>query len=665
MEIFNYYLKKILVVIFFVNVSSFLNEDSICNLSKSSISVSLYSLKYQFPLEQSENGMPVFLGRLNTIIHVKQSVNFLCINENLVKDIFNTKLYRTNSKHFEEQNNNINEIQFHKINISEKNMIIYKFKQPLISGNYRLDFEKFWGYINVNEQKGIFTQKSLLNHYFVLKMYMSDEYSIPFPTIFSSSSRSSFELDIIHPQNTTAVSSTKSSFNDKIGYENMWQNTKFKKTNSISFSNFGFFILPSEYKIIMYNESLPSVSLYYNWIQIMKNEKNIKSIYEAKTSEVAGLFKEVNIRFSDEILIKNIYMIEDNDIYTDSSYIFNSTNTYSGIIINSLKCDLEKKLQIILQQFIGNILKFEPPSNSEYNAQKDHFIENNINNVIIDDIFKKSGDNDYEKYKIKRYLELSIKDQLNFLQNDSMTDYKNISIHEKANEFTKFSSVSNTLLTIKNILGEKIFKERLKQYVEIYKFNDVEEDMFWSMMTNGFYSSKICFCDVLKILKYWKSDLILRIETDKESLYSFNFINKNTNIKNDTIPIVIELSSINGKNNTRKQMKLPIQFLTKKLANIERFERNNGEILFLSNIEFTYNYRTFYDYYLWKEIFQFMKTYPSSLKISEKTYLIETFCYQLSYDGIENYNDILSEFKKQLINLPVQPINCLIPAQNI
>uniref|UniRef100_A0A0N5BVT4 Uncharacterized protein n=1 Tax=Strongyloides papillosus TaxID=174720 RepID=A0A0N5BVT4_STREA len=238
-------------------------------------------------------------------------------------------------------------------------------------------------------------------------------------------------------------------------------------------------------------------------------------------------------------------------------------------------------------------------------------------------------------------------------------------MHEKASEFIKFSSVSNTLLTIKNILGENIFKERLKQYVEIYKFNDVKEDMFWSMMTNGFYSSKICFCDILKILKNWKSDLILKIETDKESLYSFNFINNNTNIQNDTIPIIIELSSIDGKNNTRKQLKLPIQFLTKKIANIERFERNNGEILFLSNVEFTYNYRTFYDYYLWKEIFQFMETYPSSLKISEKTYLIETFCYQLSYDGIENYKDILSEFKKQLINLPVQPINCLIPAQNI
>ncbi|CEF67894.1 Hypothetical protein SRAE_2000255600 [Strongyloides ratti] len=658
MEIFKNFWKQILIIFLFFNI---LNAKTICSHSKSSIKVSLYSLKYQLPLEQSENGAPVFLGSLSTIIQIEQSINFLCVNENLAKDIYNVKLYQGSS--IKEDGNNKTEIYLKKSSFTEEGMIIYELQRPLICGIYHIKFEKYWGNISLDEKKGIFTKKSILNHFFGTKIDTIDEYYIPFPTIDSLSTRHSFELEIVHPQNTTVISNSESLSEHTIGTENIWKKTIFRKTNNIPLSYFGFFILPSEYRKINYNLSYPSISLYYNWVNTIQNELNKKSINEEKMIEIFNLFKMVNFQFSDEILIKNINIIKDDNFLFNSNDSLN--NIYNGIIVNDLKNDRELNLKIILKQFTMNILRFKSLNDLKENNNDKNFIENNINNVIIGDVIRKIGENDYENFKMKKYLEISLKDQLNYFQNYSMISIDTNSTFEKTNVYKNLLSVTNTLLSLKKIIGESIFYDRLKQFVEIYKFEDVDEETFWSMITKGLRIPGTCFCDILKILKYSKSDLILRIETDKESLFSFNFINPNKDNNNNTIPLFLNLLSINGKNNTRKELKLPIQLLTKKIANIGQFKRNDGEVLFLNNLDYMNNYRTFYDYFLWEEIFFFMEKYPSIFRTSEKIYLIETFCYQLSYDGIDNYKNILNDFKKHLNKLPIQPINCIIPSQNI
>uniref|UniRef100_A0A0N4ZG84 DNA-directed RNA polymerase n=1 Tax=Parastrongyloides trichosuri TaxID=131310 RepID=A0A0N4ZG84_PARTI len=596
--------------------------------------------------------MPVFLGSLDIVMNVKQLVNTICISENLAKDIYNIRLYHGRPKENVEEYENFESIDIYRSNLTEYDHFVYEIENPLICGIYHLKFEKFWGIINTEKKEGIFTKKSIVNHFIGTNINESDRETIPFPTLYSSSIRYSFNLEIIYPQNTSIISIGKEVTNKNHNFGNIWQSKTFNKSKKIPMYSFGFFILPGEYRMIANNTNFPFISSYYNWINFIQNKDD--SIYQLQKHvfKWMNFYKMVNKRFTDEMILQNINLIYDNNILPH--------NNYFGIVFNDRKNDNALQIQQIIRQFTRIILRFSS-SETSFNNMRDNstnnFIEDNIDTYILEDIYKELGDDTYETFKIEKYLRMSLIDQSSNSSSKIIYDNELIKSNRSLNE--KRLSTYNTLLMIKNIIGSEIFNNIFKQFFEINKFKNINEDDFWSFIFNGFKVNNVCLCDIIQSLKHSDKDLILRMETTEESPLSFNFLNNNYDKNNKTIPLIFELMSINGVSNERNIIKLPVQILTKDKVNLESFKRNNGEYLFLSNINFTYTYRTFYDKYLWEEIFVFIKSYPLSLKISEKTHLMETFCYQIINEGIEKYQHVIDDFKYQLFDLPVQPYNCI------
>uniref|UniRef100_A0AC35TNU3 Peptidase_M1 domain-containing protein n=1 Tax=Rhabditophanes sp. KR3021 TaxID=114890 RepID=A0AC35TNU3_9BILA len=561
------------------------------------------------PLIQSELNEPVFLGTLQIEIGISQSINKLCVKENQAKDVYNMvlvpgKLDAGNK-----------EIFLNKSRIIENGYSVYDTEKLLIPGIYTLTIEKFWSYVSLDSKNGIFGEKSNFNHFFGLAI-REDE--IPFPTIDATESRVQFELTLIHPQNTTAISVSPVLNTQPFGQN--WTETNFVRTPNILFDSFSFFILPDEFRKVQSDQSTaPIINLYYNWI--VGTYSISSGVIE--TNRIHSLYNQLSARLTPNILQPQI------SIFTQNIFPY-----FHSFLPFSINHDKEVSIKNILTQLIPMIINFK--SNQ---PQEITFLQNSFQRLMVNDVFLNDSAQEYETYLLRKHIETSLI--------DSVTNFTQIPLNQ--------GKSYNTLISINTLMGPN-FWVRMQQFFEIHKYTEVEPSIFWIYFAKGLCGVDICLCDVIKKWAKLTSEPLLKIENVVNATSTLNFINDNLDEDEGVIPLFLDMTFVDGVNGTRTNIKLPVQVLTHNQVKLGPISINETGVT-LSNLGYNHFYRTYYSNNLWTNIFNFTDNYPNALKLSEKTNLAESFCHQSinESDYLSNLNEAA---KRLLVNLPVVPATC-------